>query len=163
MARYKPSLYLVSVLLFMLILPVISIGIEAAPHSTSPGWSLIGKWFVFWSVGVRLFIAGIRQVTKPAFTAKEIFHISGEESFIIIKELGFANISIGAAGILSLFKTEWTEIVAIAGGLFFGLAGFLHILKKPDSNNERIALVSDLYIFVILLLYLIFSSPAPIH
>jgi uncharacterized protein DUF6790 len=157
MPRPKPSLYLISVLLFMLVLPIISIGIEAASHSIAPGWPLIGKWFVFWSVGIRLFVAGIRQVTKPAFTAKEIFHINGEESFIIIKELGFANISIGAAGILSLFKTEWTAIIAIAGGLFFGLAGFLHILKKPDSNNEKIAMISDLYIFLILLLYLFFT------
>ena len=30
---------------------------------------LVGKWFVFWAVGARLFIAGIRQVIQPAFTA----------------------------------------------------------------------------------------------
>jgi uncharacterized protein DUF6790 len=152
------SLYLISILLFMLVLPVTSIVIERPTHNYSTAiWPLIGKWFVFWSVGIRLFIAGLRQVTKPAFTAREIFHIDSVESFVIIKELGFANLSIGLTGILSLFKTEWTPPAAIAGGLFFGLAGSLHIQKRPESRNEMIAMISDLYIFSILLLYLIFT------
>ena len=45
--------------------------------------------------------------------------------------------------------------VALAGGLYFGLAGMLHVFKKPDSRNEVIALVSDLYIFLITLLYVL--------
>jgi len=148
---------LISVLLFMFILPVFSILIEWHFRQSPLGWVLVGKWFVFWAVGVRLFIAGIRQLTKPAFTAKEIFHLSGEESFIIIKELGLANICFGTIGILSLFKVAWCEAAAITGGLYFGLAGIQHLFKKPDSNNEVIAMVSDIYIFVLLLLYLGFT------
>ncbi len=151
------SLYLISVLLFMLVLPVTSILGEWQFYHSQPGWALIGKWLVFWAVGVRLFIAGIRQVTKPAFTAKEIFNISGTESLVIIKELGFANICFGLIGMLSLIKPAWCQPAAITGGLYFGLAGIQHLFKKPDSNNEVIALVSDLYIFVLLLLYLIFT------
>jgi hypothetical protein len=151
----RPSLYLISVVLFMLVFPIVSILLQWG--SLLSGWSLIGRWFVFWAVGVRLFIAGARQVMKPAFTAREIFHLNGEESFIVIKELGFANLSIGLAGILSLFNAEWTKLAAIAGGLFFGLAGLLHVIKKPASTNEVIAMVSDLFIFLLLVLYLIFS------
>lgn len=33
---------------------------------------LIGKWFVFWTVGVRLFTAGLRQIWRPQFTAQKI-------------------------------------------------------------------------------------------
>ena len=62
------------------------------------------------------------------------------------------------AGILSLLKTDWTEIAAIAGGLFFGLAGLLHVLKKPGSTNEVIAMISDLFIFLIIILYLLFTA-----
>jgi len=157
MAKNKFPIYLISVLLFMFILPVVSISVELFLHKSLLSWLLIGKWFVFWSIGVRLFIAGIRQALKPEFTAKEIFHIRGEESFVVIKELGFANLSIGLMGMLSLLKTEWCSVVAIGGGLFFGLAGILHVLKKPDSNNEIIAMISDLFIFAVALCYLFFS------
>ena len=47
--------------------------------------------------------------------------------------------------------------MAIVGGLYFGMAGIQHIYKKPASANETIALFSDLFIFTILLLYLLFS------
>jgi len=157
MARKKPSLYLISVLLFMLILPVACILYQHKEDEVPPGWELTGKWFVFWSVGIRLFIAGVRQVTKPEFTAKEIFHINGTESLVIIKELGFGNLSIGLLGILSIIKPAWCQPAAIVGGLYFGLAGLLHVTKKPDSRNELIAMISDLYIFVMLLLYLVFT------
>jgi hypothetical protein len=157
MAQNKPSLYLVSVLLFMLILPVASILVQTLVQSSPLNWLLIGKWFVFWVVGVRLFTAGIRQVAKPEFTAREIFHLEGEESFVVIRELGFANICMGLLGILSLLKVEWCQLAAIGGGLYFGLAGLLHIIKKPVSTNETIALVSDLYIFVLMALYLFFT------
>jgi hypothetical protein len=152
----KPSIYVISVLLFMLILPIVSIIVEQGESTSLHRWPLIGKWFVFWGVGVRLFVAGIRQVAKPEFTAREIFHMSGVEGLVIIKELGFANISIGLAGIVSLFKPEWTELAGIAGGLFFGLAGVLHVIKRPDSFNEWVAMISDLFFFGVIGLYLCF-------
>jgi hypothetical protein len=157
MSQRKPPVYLISVLLFMLILPVASILIQWQVSKAEIGWPLIGKWFVFWSVGIRLFIAGLRQATKPAFTAKEIFHMTGDESYVVIRELGFANLCFGTLGILSLFKPEWRPAAAIAGGLYFGLAGVQHLFKKPDSRNELIAMVSDIYIFLILALYLSFT------
>lgn len=157
MTRSKPSLYLINVASTMLVLPVISILLQRNHLHPLLYWPLIGKWFVFWAVGVRIFIAGLRQATKPSFTATEIFHIPGIESFPIVRELGFGNISIGLGGILSLVKPEWTEIMAIVGGLYLGIAGIQHVIKKPDSTNERIALISDLFIFMILLLYLLFS------
>jgi len=141
----------------MLILPAASIMADRLLTGLPLGWVLIGRWFVFWAVGIRLFIAGIRQVTKPAFTAKEIFNFSGEESFPVIRELGFSNISLGLLGIISLFKVQWCEAAAIAGGLYYGLAGILHVFKKPGSTNEVIAMVSDLGIFVLLAFYLFFT------
>jgi uncharacterized protein DUF6790 len=145
-------------MLFMVVLPVASIAIEYFSHSSALGWPLLGKWYVFWAIGIRLFIAGIRQVAKPAFTAQEIFRIKNEESFVLVKELGFANICMGLAGILSLLKPDWCILAAICGGLYFGLAGIQHIIKKPASVNETIALVSDMYIFVLMVLYLAFTS-----
>jgi hypothetical protein len=48
-------------------------------------------------------------------------------------------------------------MVAIIEGLYFGLAGIQHILKKPDSANESIAMISDLFIFLLIGLYLAFT------
>jgi len=157
MTRYKPSLYFINVVSTMLVLPVASILIERANHTAVPIWPLIGEWFVFWAVGVRLVIAGLRQVTKPSFTANEIFRISGVESLPIVRELGFSNLCVGTGGILSLLKPEWTAIIAIVGGLYFGIAGVQHVIKKPASVNEGIAMVSDLWIFIVLGLYLFFA------
>jgi hypothetical protein len=157
MNRNKPSLYLLHVVSTMFVLPVISILLERMNHQFLPSWPLIGKWFVFWAVGVRVFVAGLRQTTRPSFTAAEIFHIPGTESFAVVRELGFGNLSIGLGGILSLLKPDWTNLMAIVGGLYLGIAGIQHLLKKPDSINERIALISDVFVFTVLLIYLLFS------
>jgi hypothetical protein len=154
MAGKKIPIYLLSILLFMVLLPILCVVIQWRVQDMPLDWPLLGKWFVFWPVGVRLFIAGLRQATKPAFTAREIFHLNSDDSFPIIKELGFANVSMGGIAILSLFFASWRIPAAAAGGLYFGLAGFLHLFKKRDSNNETIAMISDLYIFLLMALYL---------
>jgi hypothetical protein len=149
----KINIYLISVVLFMLLLPLVSTLIEIKRHDLPLSLLLAGKWLIFWAIGVRLFIAGIRQATKPAFTAQQIFHISGTDSYPVIRELGFANICMGIVAMTSLFQAEWRMPAAVAGGLYFGLAGLLHVFKKPDSRNEMVALISDLYIFIVMVAY----------
>ena len=160
MVRSKLSFYVISVILLMLVLPVVSIVASHWVSGAPLGWLLIGRWFVFWALGVRLLTAGIRQAMKPEFTAKEIFHFSGDESFVVVRELGFANISLGLIGVLSLIKVEWTQAAAICGGLYMGIAGMMHFFKKPVSFNEWVAMISDLFIFVISVLYLFFTLSA---
>ena len=152
-----PSLYFINVMVVMLILPVVSILVETLNHWSVFGWTLIGKWFVFWAIGVRLFTAGVRQVAKPEFTAKEIFHINSKESFVLVKELGYANICMGLISILSLHSIAWCQLAAVGGGLYFGLAGIQHVIKKPVSTNETVALISDILIFFLMALYLLFT------
>jgi hypothetical protein len=158
MASKKFSLYPISVLFFMFLLPMVSIWIDVRYESGIFGWAIIGKWFIFWALGLRLFIAGVRQCTNPAFTAKQIFNINNDESFPVIRELGFANICLGLISIISLFNANFREPAAIGGGLYFGLAGFLHVFKKPASKNEVIALFSDFFIFLLMLVYLFFTA-----
>lgn len=149
------KLYLYSTLLLMLILPVVSVVIDNMTHSQQYHiMYLIGKWFVFWAIGLRLLTAGLRQVTKPAFTAEEIFHIKDKSSHVIVRELGFANICFGITGVLSLFIVEWRPAAAFIGGLYMGIAGVQHIIKKPSSPNEVLAMVSDIFILVIIAIYL---------
>jgi hypothetical protein len=147
--------YLFSVLLLAIILPALSVCIDAFMHRVDFPLGLLGKWFIFWAIGVRLFTAGVRQVTKPGFTAETIFHIKGEESWVVVKELGFANICFGVMGITSLFIPHWRIVAACTGGLFFGIAGANHIIKKPAGSNEWIALASDIFVFVTALCYVI--------
>ena len=47
---------------------------------------LVGRWFVFWAVGVRLSLAGLRQFLQPAFTARQIiFHTLGNAFSVVTR------------------------------------------------------------------------------
>jgi hypothetical protein len=147
-------MYLIAILLLMLVLPVVSVVTEALASSGLPDLMLlIGKWFTFWAVGVRLFTAGIMQVFRPQFTAQSIFHIKDQAAFGIVREVGFGNLAIGTLGLLSLAKPEWIIPTAIVGGLFYGLAGVGHFLRKERNFKEQVALVSDLAIFILLAVF----------
>ncbi len=151
-------MYFAAVIFFLLILPVTSIALEAHfyPHAETLMF-LTGKWFVFWSVGIRLLAAGARQVIQPRFTAEEIFDIHDNVSFAIIRELGFANLSMGVLGVCSLFEFEWLIPAAIVGGLYYGLAGLGHLFRKHKSAHENAATISDFFVFAVLLAFVLKS------
>ena len=147
--------YIVSVTLLTFVVPAIGFVAEHFTADTALTFELLSKWFIFSAVGLRLFLAGIRQVKNPAFTAKQIFHLESPDSFPILRELGFANICFGLVGIVSLFKPEWRIVSAFASGLYYGIAGVQHGLQKNSGVNEKFALWTDLIIFVLLLTYFI--------
>jgi hypothetical protein len=142
-------MYVAMVILLMAVLPIASIAIEFVRGGGDPLF-LIGKWFVFWSVGARLVLAGVRQVANPEFTAGTIFGIEDKKALVVVQELGFANLSIGALGLLSLLTPAWVAPAAIAGGLYYGLAGLMHALKGGRNGIENVAMISDLFLFVVL-------------
>jgi len=144
-------MYLAAIILLMLVLPLLSVAAETPmlPDATAM-MPLIGKWFTFWAVGVRLFLAGLNQVFRPQFTAEEIFGIGDPGAQGLVREIGFGNLAIGTLGILSLFYPDFLVPAAIVGGLFYGLAGAGHIVRKDKNVKEQIALVSDLAIFLLL-------------
>ena len=41
-------------------------------------------------------------------------------------------------------------VSAFGSGLYYGLAGLLHVFKKGGGVNERFAIYTDLIIFVVL-------------
>jgi hypothetical protein len=150
----KKYIVVVSVLTF--ILPLACTGAQILINKdTFFLFDLFGKWFIFSAVGFRLFIAGIKQTTDPAFTAKEIFHLDNPESFPIVRELGFANLCFGLVGIISLFLPQWRVVSAFGSGLYYGIAGLQHFIKKPVGTNEKFALVTDMIIFLVLLVYFV--------
>lgn len=146
-------MYFVVVALFMLILPVACIAAEYSwLQSSTDLVSLTGKWFAFWGVGMRLGLAGLRQAFNPAFTAPDIFEIEDERVHLIVRELGFANLALGLLGLLALLPA-WTTPAALAGGLFFALAGWKHAVAGERNMTRTVAMVSDLFIATVLLAY----------
>jgi hypothetical protein len=151
--------YLLIVLLLMLILPSIAIIVEFSVSKQQLSFiEITGKWFVFFAIGVRLFTAGLKQTITPSFTAQTIFHLKEKESFVIVRELGFANICFGIMGLASVFIPSWRMVAACIGGLFFGIAGIMHIIKKPVGADEWIALLSDVFIFLVMVGYVVGES-----
>jgi len=147
--------YLISVSILTFVIPIVAFAIERNISQTYETFELLGKWFIFSAVGLRLFFAGIKQAADPTFTAKQIFHIDVTDSYPILRELGFANICFGLVGIVSLFKPDWRIVSAFASGLYYGIAGLQHLIKKPVSKNEQFALWTDLLIFILLLIYFV--------
>jgi len=152
----KPNkFYIISVSVLTFVIPTIGFLAEHSATNANLTFELFNKWFIFSAVGLRLFLAGIKQVKNPEFTAKQIFHLDSPDSFPILRELGFANICFGLVAIVSLFKPEWRIVSAFASGLYYGIAGVQHGLKKTSGINEKFALWTDLIIFIALLIYFI--------
>jgi hypothetical protein len=152
-------MYLASVFLLMLLLPAGSIYWEHL-HGATPLMLLVGKWFVFWSAGVRLTLAGLRQQIQPRFTSKEIFGIESDDALPIVRELGVANLATGVVGLISLAKPSFVLPVAIAATIFYGLAGVRHIASRHRNTNENIAMVSDLFAAIVFAAYVAFVELA---
>jgi hypothetical protein len=126
--------YVVVALMFAF--PLLSIGVEAATTGAAVGPALIGKWFVFWAMGGRLFLAGMRQIAQPEYTARMILGLKHEESRLLVRELGFANVALGAIGIVSLLAPSWRLAAALAGGVFYGLARVNHLFSRTEAGSR---------------------------
>jgi hypothetical protein len=149
-------MYFVAVVLLLFVLPAASVVLDALWFSGSADlMALTGKWFTFFAVGVRLFTAGLSQIYRPQYTSDTILGLKDSGANIVVRELGFANVSIGALGLLSLAFPAWTVPAAIAGGLFYGLAGLGHVFKSERNVKEQAALISDLAMFVLLAAFIV--------
>jgi hypothetical protein len=147
-------MFVLVVVLLMFVLPLGCTAVELAQYGAHLSILLVlGKWSVFWGIGVRLFTAGMRQIIKPGLTSEGILGISGEKVWILVRELGAANVGIGLVAIVSLWKTAWQSPAALAGGLFLGFAGILHGANKHREIEENLAMYSDLFVAAIVLVF----------
>jgi hypothetical protein len=144
------------VVALMFLFPLVSIvaQIMLTDHGTlTAAASLLGiiaKWYVFWAVGVRLSLAGLRQMFQPRFTAQAILGINSPDSLFLVRELGIANLAMGSAGLGTLLAPAWLPPVEMTGAIFFGVAGINHCLIKNRNKLQNLALVSDLFAAVVL-------------
>lgn len=141
--KRKIGLFEVSIISFFYFLPLISIVIDVFVFKETVLSQVILKWCVFFGVGLRLFTAGMKQALNPAFTAKDIFNITDEKAFPIVRELGFANICSGFMGIVSLFVPIFRYPAAILGSLYFLLALLQHLIRKNKNSIEKFVTVTN--------------------
>ena len=148
-------MYVPLVIALMLVLPLLSIVAQLmlADHSAlaaASNLAIVAKWYVFWAVGVRLSLAGLRQIFQPRYTAETILGLKGAESLFFVRELGFANVSMGSIGLASLFAPSWVPAAALVGALYYGLAGINHCFHRARNKLQNVALVSDLFAALVL-------------
>lgn len=147
----KFDLYEISIIIFFLLLPLAGVIIDISILKFRTDiFNLMFRWFVFSGVGLRLLSAGLKQATNPSFTANKIFNVNDEKSFPIVREVGLANISFGIIGVLSFFFPVFRLAASVSGSLYFGLAGSLHFFSKKRCNGEVFAMISDYFIFFVL-------------
>lgn len=144
-------MYFAVVATLMFAFPLLSVAVEAGAARSALDAALVGKWFVFWAVGIRLFLAGARQILQPEYTAHVILGLESGESLLLVRELGFANLALGLVGTLSLWLPTWRLPVALAGGVFYLLAGVNHVLQPHRNRLENVAMSSDLFVAIALL------------
>ena len=151
-------MYFVMVIGLMVVLPAASVIVEFAASGGSVDLlDLVGKWFLFWGIGVRLFIAGLSQTFRPGFTVQNILGNADTGATQIVKELGFANLGFGLVGLIAPWIDGWSVPAALAPALFLGLDGVVHLAKKHKNGKEWLATVTDLLIAVVLAIFVIRS------
>lgn len=144
---------LIAIVLLMVVLPIISIFQDVASDQMALVDAL-GKWFVFWGVGWRLVTAAAHQLLRPSYTATDIFEIRDPAASKLVLEIGFGNLALGVPAIASLYFPAWVPALALGGCIFFGLAGIQHIRNQASTRAEIAAMVSDLGIALVLVVYL---------
>jgi hypothetical protein len=150
-------MYATIVIALLFVLPLVSTLVEVA-LTTGDIVSIAGKWLVFWAVGVRFVMAGVKQVLQPAFTAQTIFRLTNEAAFPIVREVGFGNLSMGALGLLSLAMPAWTVPAALVGGLYYVLAGLGHVANTHRNAHEQTAMITDIVVGILLLAFTLTRS-----
>ena len=147
-------MYFLMISLLMLVLPLASIANEAGLR---PDLAVIGKWFVFWMVGARLFAAGARQILQPRYTTETLLGIKGDANLVVVRELGFANLALGIGGLATLAAPSWTPPMALVGGIFYAAAGFQRTLQPTRNSIETFAMVTDLFAAFVLLGFFVWT------
>jgi hypothetical protein len=145
------GMFKISVVAFFYIFPVISIGMTSYFENVNISNSAF-RWIIFWGIGMRLFTCGLKQSFQPEFTANNIFSVTQDKAYPIVRELGFANISLGFCGILSMFFITFRTATAFIGFIYYSLALIQHLSRKFKNESELFATITDFTIVIELLL-----------
>ena len=143
-------MYPISVAILMVLGPLTSVVLGWHHSPCTPIAQLALRWAVIWMVGGRLFIAGVRQILQPRYTAHTILGIEQRDALLVVRELGFANLALGVIGLGSIPWPQWSSAAAIGGAIFYGLAGLNHLHAGQRTHFARIAMLSDFWAVAVL-------------
>lgn len=136
----------------MLIFPLACIAIQSVTTGHGGlGILTVSRWFVCWSVRIRLLLAGPRRIIQPRYTAEKILRVTGRDSLLLVRELGFANVAMGSTAVLSLWYPQWVLPMGIDGSIFYGLAGINNARGAHRNTLQTVAMFSDLFAAVVLM------------
>ncbi len=139
--------YFVLVIAQTIVLPVVSGAIQLVAAG-GDAVLVFGRWWVFWGVGSRLLVAGIAQVSGRGPTSAILgTDTPSVQERQLVRELGTANIALGAAGLLALVP-GWALPTGAAGGLFLLIAGLMHAPKRGKNPQESLATWTDILVGV---------------
>ncbi len=149
-------MYVAVVVLLTVVLPLAFAAVDRfVLHAPSGFLVLLAFWMAFWAGGVRLLTAGLRQTLRPELTTEQIFGIKGKEVLPVMREVGFANLAMGTLGVLSVLDRNLLVPAALVSGLYYGFAGIGHLLHGDLNLKRRVAMLTDLWVFAVLAIYLV--------
>ncbi|HTE28416.1 hypothetical protein [Flavitalea sp.] len=152
--EYRQSLSRFTNAILLTALPVLSVACEHHFGQAALTGTLIGKWFAFWAIGIRLLVAGFMQLTRKSNSRN---HLSArEDSGMVKKATGVANLVLSALGFLCVASSEGSLLAAITVGVYLGLAGLQHDFKKPATASGWISLIYDFIVFSVIATCLVF-------
>ena len=154
------TLFTVWCIALVAVMPIAAATLESRIDHVVLDWPIFWKWFLFWGLGIRLFFKGVKLASTPQSTGLSLSSFKSRDSYLLLLELGFANMALGAMGILSVINDQWRLIAAIAGAIYFGLSDMLRLVKKPGDRHELVALGYNLLAFAGLVAYLITAKSA---
>lgn len=143
-------LYILEKLGVNLICPLLCIAVEiyVRKRNKRNTKAISLKWFAFWVIGVGALITGLMQSLNPAFTAGLLKLQSND--FIIVRELGVAQIGMGILGLLTVKNLNYRKPAAIVYGIFIFGCTLIHFTRiSIISSGEIAALVTDVWIVVV--------------
>ncbi len=144
-------MYVVMIAALMIVFPLLSIAIQVVLQHLMLEPTTALRWFVFWTVGIRLLVAGLRQMIQPRYTAESILGIKHPDATLVVRELGFANAAIGSIATSTIIFSTWVFPMAMVGGIFYVLAGINHLADKKRNHLQSVAMTSDLFAALVLL------------
>jgi len=121
-------------------------------------WDMIFLYYLFVGVGVQGIVTGIAQIAIPETISENLEWANSP----FLLELGMANISFGAVGIVGPWINRgWSTAAAVAYSLFLTITGLGHLVELlqygPSPGNSGGFLYSDLLVPVFTLAFMMLS------
>ena len=113
-------------------------------------------WFLGFGIGVGSIFSGLAQILSPEMVAQSV----GWPNTPFLREVGFANISYGILGILSIkYRSFWVPtIIAYAVFMWGAAIGHLYCIKQTGNlaaGNAGTVLYLDILMPILFILLLV--------